>query len=142
MSRIINIYDYNHKYTIENYNNININDIDNIINYSVDFINCGCLHYFDLTVSVSTISRLILKLRQKGSLLLSLPNTKLAAKNYANNILNDQDFLSIIQDQKSVLSFDQLKAWLTTNCKDILISKIDYDNSHYKINITLERVSL
>lgn len=139
MSRIINIYHTNHKNILKNYDNIDISEIHNIINYSTDFIRFDQPHLFDYTTSQNIIKTLIHKIKLNGHLMLGLLDTKIISRLYADNVLSDNNFIEKIQHCKSVWSIDLLKDFISP-MDYISINKIQNDNQNYILYVTIERI--
>lgn len=142
MSRLINVYHSGRKTLLENYNNIDISDISNIINYSSDLIRFDHLQLCEQKTAEQIISILITKLKLHGTIVITLSNIKNVSRLYADSILSDEQFLEKIKDCKSVWCVEFLKDFIEKNHKDIQITQIQYDNSKHLTYITAERKSL
>lgn len=142
MSRLINVYHSGRKNLLENYNNIDISDIGNIINHSSDLIRFDHLQLFEQKIAAQILSILINKLKLNGTLVISLFNIKNISRLYADLVLSDEQFIEKMQDCKSVWSIEFLKDFIDKNYKDIEITQIQYDNSKHLTYITAERKSL
>lgn len=142
MSRLINVYHSNRKNILDNYNNIDISDIGNIINYSSDLIRFDNLQLFEQKIAEHILSVLITKLKLNGTLVICLSNIKSVSRLYADLAISDDKFLENILDCKSIWSIEFLNDFIANNHKDIQIIKIQYDNSKHLIYVTAERKSL
>lgn len=142
MHKPINIYHSKYKNILENYNNIDIIDIDNIINYSISFIRFDYLQLFDNDTSPRILAILLNKLKLGGVLMLSLSNTKIISKLYADNVLSDTEFLSYVKDQSSIWSIEFLYDFIKKNNQDYEITKIQNDSNNHKIYVSIERKNI
>lgn len=142
MPRLINVYHQKKKILLDNYENVDIIDINNIINYSADFIKFDHLQLLNHTTSLSVLSCLINKLKLGGKILIGISNIKLISRMYADNILTDDGFLENIKDCHSIWSIDFLQDTIGVNHADIQITNIQYNNENHHNYITIERKSL
>ena len=142
MQRLINIYHTNRKVLLDNYENLDISDIHNILNYSADFIRFNDLELFEYNICEQILSILINKLTIGGSFMLCLYNIKNISRLYSSSVLPDQDFLHKIRDLKSIWSSDLLDSAVIKKYKEIEISKIQNDNQNHSVYITLTRKSI
>lgn len=142
MSKPINIYHAKYKTILENYNNIDIIDIDNIINYSSGFIKFDHLQSFEYDTSAKILTILFNKLKLGGVLLISIKNIKLLSKLYSDDVLSDNQFLEHIKPQQSVWSIDLINDFINKQQQGCLITKIQNDNQNHDIYITVERQNI
>lgn len=142
MPRLINIVHRERKNILENYHNIDISDIDNIINYSADLIRFDHIQLFDQKTSEYVLSALISKLKLGGSLVVCLYNIQNITKLYVDLILSDEQFLSKIQDCKSIWSSEFFNDFISKRYAEVQVVKIQYDHPKHLTYITLERKSL
>lgn len=141
MARLINVC-VNNQQKLDRYENVNITDIDNIVNYSVDFIRFDFLQFFDYNTGQNILHTLINKLKLSGSVTLLISNYKTISRLYADSILSDGEFLEKIQNCRSVWSADFIYSLINQKYTDTHISKIQYDNNHNIIYVTIERKAL
>jgi len=143
MQRTYNIYHskYNKNF-IDNCHNIDFYDIDNIINYSVDFIRSDSFEYLDISSVKTTIDTLVHKLRVGGVMMISFSDMKNLCKSYCHNGMSDNDLLLSIQNKHSILSVDFLQDLIKTAYKDVGISKIEFDHKNNKTYVSIERKSI
>jgi hypothetical protein len=142
MARIVNICTDNKKQALDKYENINIVDIENIINHSIDFIKFDYLQFFEYRVGQKILEILINKLKLGGIIVLSISNFKNISRLYADAIISDNIFLEKIYNCQSVWSVELLLDLINTNHTDTNISKIQHDNQHNTTYLTIERKSL
>lgn len=142
MQRLINVYHNDNKNLLDNYENVDVSDIHNIINYSVDFIRFNDIGLFEYKISEQIIAILLNKLRLNGSLMLCLSDTKNISRLYADSAMSDHDFLDKIQNIRSIWSQDLLIKFIEDSHKDSYVSKIQRDHKNHLVYITITRKSL
>lgn len=136
MSRNINLYGKEAK-KLNNFDNISIDNVNRIINYSVDTLYCECLNEQNCENQTHTIQQMLDKLRVGGSLILSFINARIIAKAYYDNILTDTDMVNFFKANSCILSIDRINANLDNQ---YIVSKIEYLDYNIMVNIT--RISI
>jgi hypothetical protein len=139
MKRLINLYSLKNKKDINGFINVEINNLENIINYSVDHIFCGCLNYIEADLIDKIIFSIIEKVRPKGYFTLSFVDMKKICRAYHNNAVSDSDLLKTIKDHKSILSYDKIKD-LASGIEQINIVQTDFSDNYISIVIQREGV--
>lgn len=142
MQRLLNVYHTANKHTIDNYENIDVSEIHNIVNHSVDFIKFNDLELFEYEICKQLLPILLIKLRLGGSIIIGLTNFRIISKLYSEAILSDDQLLLKINNVKSIWSKDLLIDKVKNSYKDIEISKIQNDNQNHIIYVTLTRRSI
>lgn len=142
MPRIINVYHQKNKTILDNYENIDIIDIHNIINYSIDLIKFDNLQLFNYDTSNNILKVLINKLKLNGKLILSLSNIRLISRLYVDNALTDNEYLQYIKDCQSVWSIELIQYFIDTTCQEAQIISIQHNDQNHMTYITIERKSL
>ena len=125
--------------SLQNFENVNYNNIDNIINYSVDILYCSILN--ELTgQEYSTILPLLMnKIRLGGQMVLVIKDVKELCSMYANGSLADMVFVNNIRSLKHIISFSNLEKIIQENPSLTPINVVHADGQY---NITLQRESL
>lgn len=141
MARIINVCIDNKKF-LENYDNIPISDINNIINHSVDFIKFDYLQFFEYKIAQEVFGILINKLKLNGLLIIAISDFKNVARLYTDSVISDNKFLEKIYNCKSIWSTELLSDVINRNYQDIQLTKMQYDNENSLMYLTIERKSL
>jgi predicted SAM-dependent methyltransferase len=141
MNRLINLYTIKKQEQIQGFDNIEISNLPNIVNHSVDHIYCGCIENFDTAIAVSTAEEIGKKIRPNGLLTLTINNLKHISRQYFNNGLADQDLLKLIDGVKSIFSIKQIESIFEEN-KSFKIVKIEHSSNFFKIHITMKRISI
>jgi predicted SAM-dependent methyltransferase len=141
MNKPINIYYNKHKNIIQEFDNIEINDIENIVNFSVSNIYCSCLNYFEKSMINAILMLLFKKLKPEGLIVISFTDLKESSKRYYENSISDEQLMENLLGHKSILSISAIKKMIE-NDPSVKIVKIDYDHQNLKINLTLQRISI
>jgi predicted SAM-dependent methyltransferase len=141
MNKPINIYYNKHKNIIQEFDNIEINDIENIVNFSVSNIYCSCLNYFEKSIINAILVLLFKKLKPEGLLVISFTDLKESSKRYYENSISDEQLMENLLSHKSILSISAIKKMIEDD-PSVKIVKIDYDHQNLKINLTLQRISI
>jgi hypothetical protein len=141
MNRSINLYTIKKPEQMKGFDNIEISDLPNIINHSIDHIYCGCLEYFDATTTIGTAGEIGEKIRPNGLITFTTNNLKHISRQYFNNSLSDSDLLNLISGIKSVFSMKQISSMFEEN-KSFKIVKIEHSSNFFKTHITLQRIGI
>lgn len=141
MNKPINVFYSKHKNIIEAFDNIEISDIGNLVNFSVSNMYCECLNYFEKSMVSNILAILFKKLKPEGLLVISFADLKETSKRYYDNGISDEQMEKNLLNHKSILSTPEIKK-ITENDQSVKIIKIDYDHSNLKINLTFQRVSI
>jgi predicted SAM-dependent methyltransferase len=141
MNKPINIYYNKHKNIIQEFDNIEINDIENIVNFSVSNIYCSCLNYFEKSMINAILMLLFKKLKPEGLIVISFTDLKESSKRYYENSISDEQLMENLLSHKSILSISAIKKMIEDD-PSVKIVKIDYDHQNLKINLTLQRISI
>jgi len=141
MNKPINIYYNKHKNIIQEFDNIEINDIENLVNFSVSNIYCSCLNYFEKSIINAILVLLFKKLKPEGLLVISFTDLKESSKRYYENSISDEQLMENLLSHKSILSISAIKKMIEDD-PSVKIVKIDYDHQNLKINLTLQRISI
>jgi hypothetical protein len=141
MSRLINLYTIKKQETINGFDNVEINDLSNLINHSIDHIYCGCIEYFDAQVATNVLAGIKEKIRPSGLVTLTINNFKHISRQYFNNSLSDEDMLNFISGVKSIFSLKQIASIFEKN-EEFKTIKIEHTADFFKTYITIQRIGL
>jgi predicted SAM-dependent methyltransferase len=119
-------------------NNVFINNIPKIINYSCDSIYVDCLEYLKEEDIKKTIQILSNKLKLGGKLIVSIYNAKSIALTFLNESISTQSFLQFFQHKQTILNLDNLYTFIDFQSMKIT----DLDISETNIKLIIERSSL
>jgi len=141
MNRLINLYTIKKQDTIQGFDNIEINDLSNLVNYSIDHIYCGCLEYFDSSVANNILEEIKEKIRPNGLVTLTINNFKHISRQYINNALSDKEMLGFINGVKSIFSLKQITLIFESN-QEFKVTKLENSTDFFKTYITIQRVGI
>lgn len=138
MKRNINIINNQIQNPISGFDAISLNNIDSIVDCSVDNILYFCIEQLDKNAAKTVFDSLVKKLRPKGSLAVKFCDLKQLCADYSNNIISNLDLINKIQLIKNPLSTDEIITYVNiNNTKVINISRDKND-----IVITITRTAL
>ena len=109
-------------------NDLSLSKINEIINGSVDKIQCSILDYLDYTTREKTIDLLFKKIKNNGKILLVFLDFFKFAKQYIDGKINGSSISDVIEKLKSVNDRSDIDILITKN-KSMIIHKIYYENN-------------
>ena len=124
------------KTSINGFTNVEINNINDIINYSADHVFCGCLNYMEMDSIEQILSVIFEKIRPQGYCTLSFVDMKQVCRSYYENSLSNKDLLDLIKDHKAILSYQNLYE-LIEKTQSLKVVQTDFSNN--LINIVIQR---
>lgn len=137
MHRIINISNSDSDTLIKDIENVNIHNLDNIVNFSVDTLTCSILN----SVPENSVGKIIFELLQKirigGVIIIKIRDFVKICELYYNEELGDSELLQYLQNTHSVISWDGISVITKDN---FLLKTMEYKDNH--CIITLERQSI
>ena len=135
MHRSINLSTDDSNTLLPNIENTNINRLNEIVNFSVDTINCQVLEYVMSQHLDQVLGSLFTKIRTNGILTLRFKNFKEISKKYFSDQMSDQEYLQHIANVHSIISIDKIASSIDNT---LVISNIEYDNFH--VLVVVQRV--
>ena len=137
MKRILNITSDQYKVSLPNIDSVNISNLNDIINCSVDTIFCYILEYINENTLVDTIHSLLHKLRPSGNLIIRFSDFKKICESYIGSSISGSELLNEARGKHNILSIDFIMSRLLDN---VQISKIDYDENIIVMIITRNNI--
>jgi hypothetical protein len=131
MKRNINIINQFVKDSIPNTDQISIDNIDSLVNYSVDSIICGTLEYVNDSEFESSLLVLLEKIRDEGNIIIKFVNFKKLFIEYINQQVSGAKIFNDLANKKNILSPDKVVNILNKN--SFMILKIDQNEDHFII---------
>lgn len=138
--RYINITLPNKPITISGFENTNIEDIDLIVNSSVDVTYCTILNKIPEQSINQCIINMCTKIRPAGTLLLSFIDVKNICKNFVNDRMPNQEFMGLIHGLYNVYflqDFEKLYREYLFN--EFVVTNTELNNNI--LNISMQRKS-
>jgi hypothetical protein len=131
MKRNINIVNQFVKDSIPNTNQVDVSNIGNLVNYSVDSIICNILEYIDDTEFEAMVSDLLGKIREGGNVIIKFVNFKKIFITYINQQSSGSEVFDFLKNKKNILSPDKIINVL--NRHHFMILKIDQQDNEFII---------
>ena len=129
MKRNINVVNQFVKDSIPNTNQVDVSNIGNLVNYSVDSVICNVLEYVDDAEFEGLIADLLEKIREGGNIIMKFINFKKIFIAYINQQSSGSEVFSCLKNKKNILSPDKLINIL--NRHDFMILKLDQQDNEF-----------
>lgn len=126
MKRNIHVTNQFNKRHLQGYDIVALDNMNTIVNYSVDSLVCTALEYVDEQKCETVLSSLLEKIRANGSITLIFMDTKDLISNYSNQKTKTSDLFLALNNKKNLLTLD--KVIMMLNKYSFIVSKIDRDN--------------
>jgi len=118
--------------------NIDIKDIGSIVNHSANLIFCPCLNYLEKDEALANLKIIFDKIKPGGNVAISFADIKQHAKDFIDNAISGQDFLSKINNVKYVITSEDIYTAIDLTSFRIIQQSTENDI----INITLQRIQI
>jgi hypothetical protein len=127
MHRSINLCTDDARTILSNMDNTNINQLNNIVNFSVDTINCEILEYVISSHLSEVLSVIYNKIRKNGILVLRFKDFKEISHKYYQTKMSDEEYLQKISNTASIISIDRIISTIDNN---LSVHNIEYNNDY------------
>lgn len=117
---------------INGFDSVDINNLDTIINYSVNALLIDYLNLIDNNAIPVILETLCQKMSVGGQMVIRFIDAKILAKKFADNIINESQFAENISILKSILTVDSIYNMIGT---DFIINNIDQSDIYTTIKI-------
>lgn len=114
---------------------ISSDSIESIVDYSADHISCEVLQ--EIGSSNEVIQKLYNKIKPNGIIILTVPNVSKIAKDYIDNSISADSFISQMHKIKKIVSLDDIYSSIPPNVS--IQQLVNKDNN---ITITLVRTGI
>lgn len=118
--------------------NIDIKDINSIVNHSANLIFCSCLNYLEKDEALESLKVIFNKIKPGGNIAISFSDIKHHAKNFIENAISGQDFLSKINNVKYIITSEDIYTVIDLTSFRI----VQQSNENDIVNITLQRIQI
>ena len=136
IKRYINIILPNKPFTVSNFDNVNIDNIDLIVNSSVDAIYCGILNKIPEQSVDNCIANLCSKVRPAGSLILGLMDIRNICKNFSDNRISNQEFIGLVNELYNVYFITDFEKLYKENLsKQFIVANTELKNNILTISL-------
>ena len=138
MSRNINIC-INKKLfqNINGFESVDINNLNSVVNYSANIVLLDNFNLLEAENYESVLGSILNKVAVGGQMVIRFIDAKLIAKKYAENLIEDKEFILYISAIKSILTVENICNYLDTN---FIIDGID--QSDFNTMIKLMRTNI
>jgi hypothetical protein len=123
---------------IDGFNSVDINNLGNIINYSVDALVVDNLNIINDADIPMLWQELCNKMAAGGQIVIRFIDAKILAKNFVDNIIGDTEFMNHISILKSVLTVDKVYNLISP---DFVIIDIDRSEIYTTIKVLRNSIS-
>lgn len=114
--------------SVKNSKDLSLSKINEIINGSVDVIQCFILDYVDYDTRIKVVDLLLKKIKNNGKLMLVFLDFFKFAKQYIDGKINGASISNIIEKLRSVNDRSDIDILISKN-KTVTIHKIYYENN-------------
>lgn len=115
MKRNINIIAKNYITKIPEFDPLSIENIDNLVECSVDNIVFGCIELIDKDNARAMFNKLCDKLRPKGIIIIKFHDLKSICQSYISSSISNSDFLQILKNLENPLNIDEIITYININ---------------------------
>lgn len=134
MKRNINLISNSCITNVNNCENIHIDNLDSLIDFSVDNIFYSMISKIEKTQAKKIIDILFTKIRPEGSIIITFEDAKLVCQNYLNNYISNQELLLSFRDTKNIISVDEIMTYIDVS--KFVISSITRKNTNIIVSVT------
>lgn len=138
MQRNINIIIDGKPVDINGFNNISINNIDSIVNFSVDILYCTVINFLPNEYIEQIIMALCAKIRQGGQMIIGLKDIKNICLSFANNSMDNDTFFSLISQTKNLFFLPEFEVMYEKHMSQSF-DIIDTDIKNDMLMVSLQR---
>jgi hypothetical protein len=114
---------------------ISIENIDNVVQFSVDNMFCDCLESIDEKIAGIVLQKMLDKIRPEGYLYLHILDIKTLCVDVLQNHIAFSEFLSMLQNKYNIVTLDVVSSNIDFN--KFQITKLV--NDKYRIEIIIKR---
>ena len=131
MNRSVNLYCDSKQDMIKNIDNININNLQKIVNHSVDHLYFFIPEYIKSDDLKKYFAEIYNKIRPQGKVIIRFLDFKEVSKKYINNIIDDATLFSLMQNKKSIMSLNLLYSLMDN--ENFAFVKLDKEEDYYVV---------
>lgn len=140
MKRYANIVLQNFVFNINGFENILFNNIENLVNSSIDVVYCAVLNKIPKDLIESTISELSNKIRPGGQLVIILTDAKTICKLFSEGSMSNDDFFGFMSNTQNLFFLSEFEEIFDKHLnKDFNVINTELQNNN--IIISLQRAN-
>ena len=137
MKRVITLSNNIARTNISGADNVDVDNIDSVINCSVDTIFAYILEFIPQNNFTDVLKKVASKLRQGGDLYIKFTDYKNICNMYTKNEITDNDLLNFFRGKSNIISIDTITSLLDHKYS---VSKIDFVDGF--ITMSVQRTQL
>lgn len=138
MTRYINIVLPNQSFEIKDFQNVAVDALDTVANFSNDMIYCSILNKINKEAINPIILSLINKLRPGGQIIFVFNDIKKISRLFADGSIKDEEFLGVMQNTANLYFLGDFEELFNQHLiNDFFILNTEFKD--YTINIHLQR---
>lgn len=138
MKRNINIISDSYRHIADGYDTVNLSQIEDIVDCSVDTILYYNISYLNKPEAKQALGVLSRKLRLGGSVVIKFTNLDLLCKNYLNRKISTTEFLENVQEVSNGLSIDEIYTYIDGD--SLRITKVGKEKNNISVAITRVKI--
>jgi hypothetical protein len=140
MKRYANIVLQNFVFNINGFDNVLFNNIENLVNSSIDVIYCAILNKIPKDLIEPTISELSNKIRPGGEIVFILSDTKTICKLFSEGSMANDEFFSFMNNTQNLFFLPEFENIFDKHLgKDFHILNTELQNNN--LIISLQRIN-
>jgi hypothetical protein len=140
MKRYANIVLQNFVFNINNFDNVLFNNIENLVNSSIDVVYCAILNKIPKNLVEQTISELSNKIRPGGEIVFMLNDAKTFCKLFSEGSMSNDDFFNFMNNTQNLFFLSEFEDIFDKHLgKDFHIVNTELQNNN--LIISLQRIN-
>jgi hypothetical protein len=140
MKRYANIVLQNFVFNINGFDNVLFNNIENLVNSSIDVVYCAILNKIPKNLVEQTISELSNKVRPGAEIVFILSDTKTICKLFSEGSMSNDDFLNFMNNTQNLFFLSEFEDIFDKHLgKDFHILNTELQNNN--LIISLQRIN-
>lgn len=136
MKRYANIILQNFTFNINGFENVLFNNIESLVNSSIDVIYCGIINKIPNNLIGPTISELSNKIRPGGQLVFVLTDVKMVCKLFSDGSMSNEDFFNFMNNTQNLFFLSEFEEIFSKHLgKDFHIINTELQNNNLIISL-------
>lgn len=118
---------------------VSIDNIDNIVNYSVDNIFCNCLESLPHNLISPVIQKILHKIRPDGYIHVKILDIKEICLQLLQNKIHLTEYINLVKNKNSIITTDVIVS--NIDFSKFMVTKFGNDQQHHT-DLIIKRVNL
>lgn len=136
MSKRVNLIS-NENQKIDNFENINLSELDSVFNYSCEILICKYFSLFDESVASKALDILLEKIKPKGQIIIGISNLKEISADYIRKQISNEDFFHYIKNIHNHFGMHDIILYIEKN-QSFAVTEVNKDE--YEDYLTIARL--